>query len=83
MRASFLLLEDSEDDDGLVVEVGGTCLKIGDGLKDGIDGGAGGGMVLGFEEFDEAFVAKHLTCAIDCVDYAVREEDDEIAGLGG
>ena len=83
MRASFLLLEDAEDDDGLVVEVCGACLKIGDGLKDGVDGGTGGGMALGFEESGEAFVTKHLACAVDGVDDAVGEEDDEVAGAGG
>ena len=84
MQASFLfLLEDAEDDDGFVVEVGGACLEIGDGLKDGVDGGAGSGVVLGLEKFDEAFVAKHLACTVDRVDDAVGEEDDEVAGLGG
>lgn len=76
MRASFSLLKDAKDYYGLVVEVGGASLKVGNGLKDGVDRRPCGGVVLRLEEFDEAFVAKHLTCAVDGVDDAVGEKDN-------
>ena len=76
-------LEGAEDDDGLVVEVGGAGLKVGDGLEDGVDGGLCGGVVLGLEEFRETLVAEHVAGGVDGVDDAVGEEDDEVAGAGG
>jgi hypothetical protein len=54
-------LEGAEDDDGLVVEVRGAGLEVGDGLEDGVDCGLRGGVVLGLEEFSETLVAEHLT----------------------
>ena len=76
-------VEDAEDNDGLVVEVGGAGLEVGDGLEDGVDGRLRSGMVLRFEELFEAFVAEHLAGGVDGVDDAVGEEDDEIAGARG
>ena len=76
-------LEGAEDDDGLIVEVGGAGLEVGDGLQDGVDGGLRGGVVLGLEEFGETLVAEHIAGGVDGVDDAVGEEDDEVAGLCG
>ena len=83
MQALLLCLDGAEDDDGLVVEVVRSILKVGDGLEDGIDGRLGGGVVLGFEESGEALVAEHLSGGVDGVGDAVGEEDDEVAWAGG
>ena len=79
----FGRFECTENDDGFIVKVGCARLKVGDGLKDCVDCGLGGGVVLGFEELAEAFFAEHLTFCVDGVDDAVGEEDDEVAWAGG
>ena len=79
----FGRFECTENDDGFIVKVGCACLKVGDGLKDCVDCGLGGGVVLGFEELLEAVVAEHVAGGVDGVDDAVGEEDDEVAGAGG
>src|SRR5271170_1665838 len=76
-------LQRAEDNDGLVVEVGGACLKVSDSLEDGVYGGSRGRLPLRFEELLEPVVAEHLFVSVNGVDDAVGEEDDEIAGLGG
>ena len=40
-------------------------------------------MSLRFEELSETLVAEHLAVGVYRIDDAVREEDDEVAGLGG
>ena len=63
--------------------MGGAGLEVGDGLEDGIDGGLGRRVMLGFQELLKTVVAEHLAVCVDGVDDAVGEEDDEVAGAGG
>ena len=58
-------------------------MKVGDSLKDGVDGGLRRGVVLGFEKLFQAVVAEHVAGGIDGVNDSVGEEDNEVARAGG
>ena len=70
-------------DDGLVIEVSGAGLEVGDRLKDSVYRELSRRLVLGLEKLSESLVAKHIAGGVDGVDDAVGEEDDEVAGAGG
>src|SRR5215471_9421078 len=78
-----MILEGTEDDDGLVVEVFCAGLKSGHGIDDGLDGGGCRWHTHSLQDLRESFSTEHLACGVDCVWNAVGEEDDEVAGTGG
>src|SRR6185312_10401712 len=73
----------AEDDERLVVEVLHARLEVAHGAQDGFDGGGGGGVGQRLEYLLQALAAEHLVLGVFGVGYAVGEEDDQVAGLGG
>src|SRR6185437_16324580 len=83
IRSLTFLSEDFEDHEGLVVEAFFALLEFCNFGQDGVGNFGCGLLLVLFNDRFEAVVAEHFAVVVLGIGYAVAEEEDGVAGLGG